>query len=235
VVPGTKVAFPDAFKNSSRLCYYSSLFNTVEINSTFKKIPLPSTFAKWVAEVNETFLFTIKLWREITHLKKLAFDAENIDAFIQSAGYLGSKKGCLLVQFPGSITQEFSNQVEQILERLQQLDHDNEWQKAVEFRSTTWYISETYEMLKEYNASMVFQDMPKSRNLEVNTKSPLAYFRFHGPTGDYRGSYSREFLSEQAEKIKASLATGKDVYAYFNNTMGSAYDNAVSLKALLDH
>ncbi len=75
--------------------------------------------------------------------------------------------------------------------------------------------------------------MPKSKNLEFNEAVGFIYFRFHGPKGDYRGSYSIEFLEEQAEKIESLLHDGKDVYAYFNNTMGNAFENAMSLKAMV--
>ena len=47
VVPGTKQTFPEEFKHRSRLYYYSSLFNSLEVNSSFYKVPMPSTFEKW--------------------------------------------------------------------------------------------------------------------------------------------------------------------------------------------
>lgn len=233
VVPGSKESFPAEFRQKSRLNYYSSLFNTLEINSTFRKIPMLSTFEKWRVDVPEEFQFTLKLWREVTHIKGLNADLENIDLFLKAANHIGEKKGCLLVQFPGSITIEYSKQVEGILERLQQLDHENKWRKAVEFRSVTWYIKETYEILEEFNSSMVLHDMPKSKNLTLGDSDVFAYFRFHGPKGDYRGSYSDQFLEEQAQKMRHLLKGGKDVYVYFNNTMGNAYENAVSLKEMV--
>ena len=59
MVPGKKEDYPEAFRNGSRLKYYSSLFNTIEINSTFHKLPLPSTLARWNSEVPEDFKFTL--------------------------------------------------------------------------------------------------------------------------------------------------------------------------------
>ncbi|MCW3111159.1 MAG: hypothetical protein JWQ09_5665, partial [Segetibacter sp.] len=80
----------------------------------------------------------------------------------------------------------------------------------------------------------VLHDMPKSTNLVLNEAAKFNYFRFHGPKGDYRGNYSNDFLREQSEKIRKSLNDGMDVYAYFNNTMGNAFENAVSLKAMVE-
>jgi uncharacterized protein YecE (DUF72 family) len=231
VVPGSKQSFPAEFQDKSRLSYYSSLFNTLEVNSTFKKIPMLSTFEKWAVDVGDEFQFTIKLWKEITHVKPLNINLDNIDVFFNAVNHIGDKKGCLLVQFPASITAEYSSNVEQILQRLQQLDTENKWRRAIELRSASWYNNETYKLLDTYNATLVLQDMPKSKKLDAEGNAGFFYFRFHGSKGDYRGSYSNEFLDEQAERIRDLLDSGKDVYAYFNNTMGNAFDNAMSLKA----
>lgn len=50
VVPGPKATFPEAYQATSRLTYYATLFNSVEMNSTFYRIPQPKTFAAWAAE-----------------------------------------------------------------------------------------------------------------------------------------------------------------------------------------
>ena len=58
--------YPPPFENASRLTYYASLFNSIEINSSFYKIPKAATVAKWAACVPENFKFTFKLWKGIT-------------------------------------------------------------------------------------------------------------------------------------------------------------------------
>ena len=98
-VPFSKEFFPDAFKDKSRLNYYSSIFNTVEINSTFKKIPRASTFEKWADDVPEGFQFTIKISKEITHVKNLNAEFKIVESFISAANHLGNNKGRLLIQF----------------------------------------------------------------------------------------------------------------------------------------
>src|SRR5205085_11432659 len=124
---------------------------------------------------------------------------------------IGNKKGCMLVQFPGKISLDYFNEVEQVLQGLTDHDEQGEWRKAVEFRSATWYVGETHELLNEYMASLVLHDIPKARNSDTNNAAGFVYLRFHGPKGDYRGSYSNEFLREQIERINGWLNTGKDV------------------------
>jgi uncharacterized protein YecE (DUF72 family) len=232
-LPGSKETFPPDFQSRSRLYYYSSLFNTLEINSTFKKTPMQRTIEKWCADVPATFRFTIKLSHEITHVKKLNVKLENIGTFLSAVNHVGSRKGCLLIQFPGSISSVYFDQVAQILQRIHENDLQNQWQKAVEFRSETWYNNDTYDLLTSFGAALVLQDMPKSNNLDLTPIGEFVYYRFHGPKGDYRGDYSTDFLMEQARKMRDYLEQGKDVYAYFNNTMGNAYDNATTLMELV--
>ncbi|MDB5279195.1 MAG: hypothetical protein JWR61_4150 [Ferruginibacter sp.] len=234
VLPGNKQSFPTGFQHSSRLQYYGSLFNTVELNSTFYKLPRLSTFEKWAQEVNGNFSFTIKLSKEITHGKELRFDPEKITEFMTAAAGIGNKAGCLLIQFPGKITLDYFAKVENIFEQLAAADQLNQWRKAVEFRSAGWYIAETYELLNEYGMALVLHDISKGKNSNPVASPGFIYCRFHGPTGDYRGSYSDAFLLEQSIKIKGWLKEGKDVFAYFNNTMGNAFTNALTLHRMVE-
>lgn len=234
VVPGNKESYPPTFQRKSRLCYYGSFFNSLEVNSSFYKIPMPSTFEKWAMDVPANFTFSVKLWKEITHTKDLKADPAMIDQFLYAANRLGDKKGCLLVQFPGKITIGYYNQVEQILNAINEYNSEDKWRVAVEFRNPSWYVGETFELMDEYGASIVLHDIPKARNVDTNKQATFVFIRFHGPTGDYRGSYSNESLKEYAGKIQDFLKQGKDVYAYFNNTMGSGLENALSLQAMIN-
>jgi uncharacterized protein YecE (DUF72 family) len=233
VVPGNKASFPPAFRQRTRLHYYSTIFNTVEINSCFYKTPRTTTYEKWVLDVPEDFQFSLKLTRDITHAKELRGEMACVDGFMQSAIGVGDKRGCLLIQFPGKITLDLFNQVEGIMQYLVQLDPGNEWKKAVEFRNDTWYIRETAELMDEHGAALVLHDIPKGRLTELQNNADFVYIRFHGPKGDYRGSYTDEFLKAKAGEMQQWSEAGKDVYVYFNNTIGSAFENAVLLKKML--
>lgn len=225
VVPGNKTTFPAPFKEKSRLYYYGSLFNSVEINQTFYKLPLPATFERWAREVPEDFTFTIKLTREITHTKNLLWNHSCLKPFLHAVERLREKKGCLLLQFPGKISLDHFNEVESILEHIAGISEGKLWKKAVEFRNSSWHCGETLELLNSFKAAWVMQDMPKSKMMEDLTAAPFAYMRFHGPQGDYRGSYTNAFL-EQLADTALSIARQKELFIYFNNTMGQAYQNA---------
>lgn len=228
-----KQAFPPEFKDKSRLTYYSSLLNSLEVNSSFYKVPQAATVKKWADSVPEDFVFTFKLWQEITHIKEFAYNRQDVLRFMEVINQAGNKKGCLLVQFPPSLTIERFAQVEELLGIIQNIIPPHGWKVAIEFRHPSWYISEGYELADEYACSIVLHDIPKSANRQLNKKAAFVYLRFHGPAGDYRGGYTDDYLQQQAKQISSWRHEGKDVYVYFNNTIGDAMKNVITLNTMI--
>lgn len=232
-VPG-KAFFPEAYQDKSRLHYYASLFNSLEVNSSFYKIPMTKTAAKWAEDVPENFAFTFKLWRGITHSKGLTWSAEDIDRFFLSVNGVGAKKGCILVQFPASIQFSFFSRMTHLLSTLRHHPAAESWMIAVEFRDKSWYREELLAFMETNHLGLVQQDMPSSGISFPDMDSDFAFLRFHGKEGDYRGSYSDEFLKEYAGIIDDWIREGKSVFAYFNNTMGDAVHNALALQQFVN-
>jgi uncharacterized protein YecE (DUF72 family) len=223
-----KLAYPPEFQDKSRLAYYGSLFNSIEVNSSFYKVPMAATVAKWADAVPDGFRFTFKLWRNITHNKGLVYDAADVARFMQVINRAGDKKGSLLVQFPASITIANRPQMEMLLQDIYLANTDN-WDVAVEFRSKTWYRDDIYAVLRQYQMGIVLHDMPKSAPSLLEQDVPFVYLRFHGPGGGYRGSYADDILYEYASYVNDWREEGKTVYTYFNNTMGDALKNLLTL------
>lgn len=226
--PGGKAAFPQKFQDKSRLCYYSSLFNSLEVNSSFYKIPMERTVRRWAEETNEGFRFTFKLFKEITHNKFRIIDETLVEKFMQAISGAGNKMGCLLIQFPPSIVYN-KVYLKRLLDVIKLHDLINRSSISVEFRHPSWYREDTYELLAAYNATMVIQDMPKSATPIVEPWTDFIFLRFHGPAGDYRSSYEDDVLLDYAQLIQEWMSEGKTVYAYFNNTMGDAFQNLITL------
>ncbi|WP_413667603.1 DUF72 domain-containing protein [Mucilaginibacter sp. Mucisp86] len=217
------------YSHLSRLGYYALHENSIEVNSSFYKIPQAKTIARWATEVTEGFRFTFKLWKGITHQKGLVFNQEDIISFMQAIHLPETQKGCLLVQFPPSLQVLARHQLKELLELLKPY----EWSIGIEFRHPSWYRDDVFELLNSCQAAMVLQDMPKSATPLELTSDELVYLRFHGPSGNYKGSYNESFLAEYASYINEWQQEGKTVYLYFNNTAGAALENLRSLKRLL--
>lgn len=232
-LPIPKYLFPPPYENVSRLTYYATFFNSIEFNSSFYKIPRAVTVAKWAASVPDNFRFTFKLWKGITHNKGLDFNEEDVHAFFDAINAVNEKKGCLLIQFPPSLGKVYLGQLEHLLRCIKEVNAANAWKVAVEFRNTSWYEEEVYDLLDYYKAAMVIQDIPKSATPFLNHKSDFMYLRFHGPSGNYRESYTEDFLREYASLLQEWMEEGKTVYVYFNNTRGDAFDNLLSLNGLI--
>ncbi len=219
IVPFPQALYPPELKGKSRLNYYGSLFNSIEINSTFYKMPKISTVSNWAISVPDEFRFTFKLSKAITHAKGLDFNVEDIELFMQTIAHLGNKKGCLLVQFPPGLKIDKFGKLQSLLTEIHRLNVDNLWQIAIEFRNTLWYSKEVYDLLDQYKVALVIHDLPASATPIVHPSASSRYVRFHGPGGRYRGSYPDDFLTDYAEYIKMWKQEGKVVYVYFNNTM----------------
>ncbi len=232
-LPIPKYLFPPPHEHSSRLTYYASFFNSIEINSSFYKLPMARTVGKWTEQVPVDFKFTFKLWREITHAPQLEFQEAHVQDFFSAIAQATPKMGCVLVQFPPSLGQMHIRQLGALLHCMRECSTNLGWKIAVEFRNNSWYVPDTYDLLQEHNAALVLQDIPKSKTPMVTHTADFIYTRFHGPTGNYRDSYTDPFLAEQALLIREWLGERKTVYCYFNNTMGDAFRNLETLNTYL--
>jgi len=231
VLPVKQSEYPPEFKGASRLTYYASLYSSVEINASFYKVPKPVTVEKWRESVPPHFRFTFKVPKTVTHAKGLQFKMEDLEVFAEAVSQAGEKKGCLLVQLPPSVKRDRQEELEGILECLK--SDTKGWHIAVEFRDSSWYNREVYRVLQSIGAGMVEQDMPKSATPHVMVSDDFIYLRFHGPEGNYRDSYGDAFLLNHAKRIAAWLKEGRQVYAYFNNTMGDALGNLGTLNRMV--
>ncbi len=228
-----KLHYPEEFKNNSRLTYYASLFNSIEINSSFYKVPKPSTVEKWAATVPDDFKFTFKLFREITHQKGLLFDPKEIGRFVKTISYVGAKKGCVLIQLPPAIKVNGKKQLELLLTTLVKCNDMEQWNLVIEFRDNSWYTDEIYEWLGNLGIAIVIQDMPTSATPSDLESENIMYIRFHGMNGDYRGSYATDYLRSYARKICGWQEGGKQVFLYFNNTIGGAVRDLININSMV--
>ena len=227
VVPIKQSQYPPQFSGASRLQYYASLFSSLEVNSSFYRIPKAATIEKWRESVPSHFRFTFKVPKGITHAKGLQFSVEEVERFAESVAHIGDKKGCLLVQLPPSVKREQQEELEGLLECLR--DDAKGWKIAVEFRHSSWYNSAVYRILQSYGAALVEQDLPASATPPVQVAEDFTYLRLHGPDGGYRGSYDNKILANYAARIVDGIKNGRDIYVYFNNTMGDAIGNLQTL------
>jgi uncharacterized protein YecE (DUF72 family) len=220
--------YPRGLKPAEWLAYFAQEFRTVEINASFYRLPKPGMFERWRAVTPPEFRFAVKLWRWITHLKKLKDCATELADFFAVADELGPKRGPLLVQLPPSMRKDEAR-LDGFLAQLHAVSQSRPWLVTVEFRHPEWLCDEIYGLLSRHQAAVCLADLKRCPILEPND-APFVYIRRHGPGGRYRGCYTPEHIAEDARRIRDWLAAGKDVYVYYNNDVGGhAVDNARQL------
>lgn len=209
------------------LHYYAREFNSVEINASFYRLPLESTFTHWHQEVPPDFCFAVKASRFITHIKRLKDSREPPNTFLTRARCLETSLGPVLYQLPPGLHRD-DDRLAAFLTLL-----DPNLQHVFEFRHASWMDETVYQLLSQYHAGFCVFDMPDFASPLIST-TDFAYFRFHGKGDLYSGSYPDSELAEWSQKIQKLSAGLKAVYIYFNNdTGGYAVQNARTLKRYL--
>lgn len=228
-----KSFYPPEFKEASRLHYYASMQRSLEINQSFYTIPRAVTMAKWADEVHEDFRFSFKLFKGFTHDRAFNYSDDDLERFMHAISAVGRQAGCLLVQLPPSASTAVWPQLHRLLSLIRQHDPAGRWKIALEVRNLSLYADHIVGALREMDIALVNHDIKKPANKRIAGGQSFYYFRFHGPQGDYRGSYDDAELEEYANVITGLLKQGKPVFAYFNNTLGRAWENLGTLNSVM--
>lgn len=226
------VFYPNS--KTPKLTYYSTVFNTAEIDSTFYANPTKGLVFGWARNTPGDFKFSVKLPKKITHDKKLDlnFGVEiDLDNFLELLKPLkdSNKLGPLLIQLPPSFDVKQQKKLEDFFQVL-----PDGYNFAVEFRNKSWldYRDDLQSILSKYNVANTIVDEPLLPvDLSVLSKD-IAFVRWHGkgkrPWYDYR--YSDEEIDPWTDKVKLIASKTKQVYGYFNNHFhGYAIENGLHL------
>ena len=221
-------------EEESKLAYYSKIFDTAEIDSTFYAYPTKGTVYGWLKYTRPEFVYSAKLPRLITHKKKMDVKQgveEDLNKFceLMKPLLLEGKLACLLIQSPPGLKYDL-NRLEGFLAVL-----PKEFKFAVEFRDVSWLREETFNLLEKYNVAYTIVDEPLLPP-EAHITADIAYFRWHGrgerPWYNYR--YKEEELKPWISKIKEAAEQTKAVYGYFNNHFhGYAVENCLQILEML--
>jgi uncharacterized protein YecE (DUF72 family) len=224
------VFYPPRLPASRWLEFYAGRFETVEVNSTFYRLPRCDAVARWVEGTPEGFLFAVKASRYLTHVKRLRELGPGLERFLERIEpLLGSPKlGPLLWQLPPTFRRDDDRLADALARLPLGLRH------CVEFRHPSWFVGETYALLREHGVALAIGDRPQVNAFQTHElTADWTYVRFHGGTRGRRGNYSNSELREWAAQLREWSRT-REVYAYFNNDWeGFAPRNAALLKRFL--
>ncbi len=228
------VFFPSGAPAHEYLTYYSKIFNTVEMDTTFYAVPRPAVVQAWGAAVPENFLFTAKTPQTITHEMGLVNASQFMDEFLEVMRHLGSKLGAILIQLSPAYA---SDKLLVLKAFLANLPKDIRF--AVEFRHRSWYTPQTVELLTSHKicwAATEFGNLPR----EINPTVDFLYIRWLGKRAAFR-RYDHEQLDVMPrltwwkDLIIKNISRAETVFGFFNNDYaGFAPGTCNRMKMLLN-
>ena len=191
------------------LAQYAQVFDTVEINASFYRMPTEQAMQAWLEQTPAHFLFAAKTSRFITHVKRLREPEVHIPIFFGRIFGLAPKLGPLLIQLPPNFALD--------LDRLRRfLDLLPAHRYTVEFRHESWWTDDVAAELEARNVAFCLFHLAGRETPEIVT-ADFVYARLHGPGAAYQGSYTDAALAAWAGRIARWRAEGRDVFVYFDN------------------
>jgi uncharacterized protein YecE (DUF72 family) len=217
--------YPDGLPQRLWLERYATVFDTVELNATFYRLPSPEMVAGWAERSPPGFLFAAKGSRYLTHMKRLRDPGPGLVRYWERLAPLRSagKLGPVLWQLPENFHRD-DEALRHALGAMPPADH------CFEFRHASWFCDEVMELLEDNGAALAIGHDARRPLPDAEPLGPFAYVRFHYGARGRRGNYSRTEIAEWGQTL-ASWRRRRPVFAYFNNDWeGFAPRNAVALR-----
>jgi uncharacterized protein YecE (DUF72 family) len=216
---------------ASHLQRYAEVLDAAEINSTFHRPHRHATFERWAASVPDTFGFSVKLPKAITHERRLSDVDEALRAFFDQCSPLGERLRCVLAQLPPSLAFD-----EPVAARFfAQLRACFAGAVAVEPRHASWFTPQVDAWLAQRRIARVLADPVRhDAGRWPGGWQDLIYLRLHGSPRTYYSPYPDDVLASLAARIRLALREGRELWCIFDNTAaGAATRNALTLRQLL--
>lgn len=222
--------YPKGWRKKDEFAFYARHFPTVEINSTFYRLPSLSMVRGWRERSPEGFLFAVKGSRFLTHMKRLRDTGRGLQRYLRRIAPLAERTGPVLWQLPPNFEKkpETIDRLQTFLRKL-----PRRYQHAVEFRHPSWMDEDTMDLLRAARVANVWLSslrMPA----DYTVTADFVYLRFHGLKDGAYHDYTEDELAPWAAQLAKAARRGVPCYAYFNNDLNTrAPWNAFALMRLL--
>ena len=208
--------YPKDSKPKDYLRHYSSVFDAVEIDSSFYRIPNQFMVSQWKKNTKDNFIFCPKFPKKITHDLKLKDVSSTLSFFYKSVGVLKEKLGPLVIQLPPSFKYEKGMAV--LGDFVSELKGGH--RHAIEFRHKSWFREDVYKLLESNKISLCW-----SLNQYVETPreitSDFIYARMVGERDITKFNEIQKDRTEQMKEmsgaVKGAMASVDDAFIFFNN------------------
>jgi uncharacterized protein YecE (DUF72 family) len=203
--------YPPGLRTADWLAHYARHFDTVEVNTSFYRLPTTAMLERWAASVPPDFVFALKAPREITHDRRLAACEGPLTAFLDRIALLGPATGPILFQLPPRFPADH-----QLLERFLAL-LPPQHRYTIEFRDPSWWPEPTPTILARHAIAFCPFDLAGS-SPPRHVTTDFTYVRLHGHERPYCDRYPASVLAHWTAWLRTQLQAGRDAYIFLDNT-----------------
>jgi len=220
--------YPEGCAQRRWLEHYASVFDTVELNNTFYRLPGVSAVERWVRQSPPGFCFTVKVSRFATHMKRLTTVADSSRRLLERIAPLADagRMGPWLWQLPGN----FARDDDRLAGALAELPPGRH---AFELRHESWFREPVWDLLRAHGVAAVIGHDARRALPDAPLTTDWTLIRFHYGARGRDGNYSEREIGEWAARVD-DLRASAAVFAYFNNDWRAfAPRNALALRGRL--
>jgi uncharacterized protein YecE (DUF72 family) len=239
--------YPRGIKDE--LTYYSTQFNSIELNATFYNMPKPEQVVTWREKTPGDFRFFPKITQSISHMRRLNDVQSVVDEYCDSISHFENKLGMVFLQLHDNFGYKNYDRLVNFIEKFPRIIP-----LAVELRNTEWFNNasvsqEVYSLFEKNNITNILVDTAGRRDLlHMRLTTPKAFIRYVGsnvPQSD------RDRLDDWIVRLKTWIEKGlRDINffvhqniemespflsAYFIEKLNKQFDLTLQIPKLLTH
>ncbi len=208
--------YPQRMPQRLWLEHHSALWQTVEVNNAFYRLPERHVFEQWAARTPPDYVVTVKASRFLSHIKRLREPEEPVARLMERVAGLGRKVGAILVQLPPNLQAD-----------VEKLDHclscfPPGTRVVVEPRHTSWWTPDLRDVLTARGAALCWADRDSQPIAPLWRTTDWGYLRLHTGGGETVWPYDDDVLDRWAGLLTETWYDDEDVYVYTNNDPGGA-------------
>jgi uncharacterized protein YecE (DUF72 family) len=195
--------YPKDLPIKQMLRYYGEHFRTVEINSTFRRMPTAAVLEAWMSQVPTDFKFVLKAPERITHIQRLKDVGDLVSSLFEVAGVLKERLGPLLFQLPPNFKKDMPR-LRQFLALL-----PSQRRTAFEFRHQSWFDEEVFGLLRDHQAALCIAEAEDDLKVPFAATADWGYLRLR------LLDYSDRELKTWIKRVQGQK--WRDVFVFFKH------------------
>jgi len=198
--------------NKDELGYYSTQFNSIELNATFYGTPTKDQVELWKSKTPPDFKFFPKITNSISHFRRLIEVKSLTDQYCDAICLFEEKLGSVFLQLHDNFKPKDFSRLENFIQSF-----PKNIPLAVEVRNTEWFAEKDsadqyFKLLEDNNVANIIVDTAGRRDLlHMRLTNSTAFVRYVGANdiSDYKR------LDDWFERIKEWKKEGLNNLYFF--------------------